>query len=305
MTRCGGRAYHGRRFLAASAAPVRIACLGCALAVASCVAIPNKPRALLVHDDGSVHVQTLQCPQHVEAALVATSAEPAHGLDPEDIRLVTWNIHKQSDAGWQHDLQRFAEHNDLVLLQETVLDPSLRAVMDDQGMRFVMASSFLASNVDIGVLTASRVAPLANCTQRFVEPLLRIPKSAVISWFPLRGQSRTLAVVNVHAINFSLSLGTYRSQIDAIADALEGHAGPIIVAGDFNTWTDERAAAVRALAARLDLTEVRFAPDRRSHFLGHELDHIYVRDLAPLATSAIAVTSSDHNPVAATLRLAH
>jgi endonuclease/exonuclease/phosphatase (EEP) superfamily protein YafD len=284
-------------------ATVRIACIGCALAVASCVAIPGKPRALLVDDDGSVHVQTLQCPQHAEATLVASSANPEHGLDPDGIRLVTWNIHKQSDAGWQRDLERFAERNDLVLLQETVLDPSLRTVMDDQRLRFVMASSFLASNVDIGVLTASRVAPLANCTQRFVEPLLRIPKSAVISWFPLRGQAQTLAVVNVHAINFSLSLHTYRAQIDALADALDGHAGPVIVAGDFNTWTDERAQAVRALAARLDLTEVRFTPDRRSHFFGHELDHIYVRGLSPLATSAIDVRSSDHNPVAATLRV--
>ena len=299
MTRHGGRAAHGRRFLASRAARL---CIACTLALTGCVSIPTQPRALLVRDDGAVQVQTLQCSRDVEATLVSTAERP-RGLDPNDIRLVTWNIHKQSDPGWQRDLRRFANRSDLVLLQETVLDPSLRAVIDDEGMRFVMASSFLASNVDIGVLTASRVAPVANCTQRFVEPLLRIPKSAVISWFPLQGEAQTLAVVNLHAINFSLSLGTYRAQIDAIADALAGHSGPLVVAGDFNTWTDERAAAVRTLAARLDLTEVRFAHDHRSHFFGHELDHIYVRSLAPLATSTAEVRSSDHNPVAATLRV--
>ena len=299
MTRHGGRGTHGRRFLVLRTAQL---CIASALAVAGCVSIPSEPRALLVRDDGSVHVQTLQCWQNVEATLVST-AERARGLDPNAIRVVTWNIHKQSDPGWQRDLRRFAEGSDVVLLQETVLDPSLRAVIDAEGMRFVMASSFLASNVDIGVLTASRIAPLANCTQRFVEPLLRIPKSAVISWFPLEGEAETLAVVNLHAINFSLSLGTYRAQIDAIADALRGHSGPLVVAGDFNTWTDERAAAVRALAVRLDLTEIRFTPDHRSHFFGHELDHVYVRGLEPLATSTAEVKSSDHNPVAATLRV--
>ena len=67
---------------------------------------------------------------------------------------------------------------------------------------------------------------------------------------------------------------------------------------------DRRLAAVRELAQRLRLSEVRFAADRRSQFLGHELDHIYTRDLATLAATATAVSSSDHNPVTATLRLA-
>ena len=304
MIHCGGRAFHGRRFLVRGPACLRVACIAGTLAVASCVSIPTKPRALLVRDDGSVQVQALACPHGIERELAATRNAPSGGLDPSAIRLVTWNIHKQGDRGWQRDLRRFSDDSDLVLLQETVLDPPLRDIMDAERMRFVMASSFIASGIDIGVLTASRVAPVANCTQRFVEPLLRIPKSAVISWFPLAGDARTIAVVNVHAINFSLSLGTYRAQVEAIGDAIAGHEGPVIVAGDLNTWTDERAAAVSALAARLHLTEVRFTPDHRSHFFGHELDHIYVRDLAVVATSTTEVTSSDHNPVAATLRVA-
>ena len=303
MTHRGGPAAHGRRFLVARGARIRVACLAAALAVTGCVSVPTQPRALLVHDDGQVRVQTLACSREVEASLHRVRDDPSRGLDPEAIRLVTWNIHKQADAGWQRDLRQFSAGNDIVLLQETVLDPSLRGIIDGENMRFVMASSFVLSGLDIGVMTASRVAPLANCTQRVVEPLLRIPKSAVISWFPLAGEARTLAVANVHAINFSLSLGAYRAQVDAIADALAGHEGPIVVAGDLNTWTDERVAAVGALLKRLDLTEIRFTPDHRSHFVGHELDHIYVRGLETLATSTTAVTSSDHNPVAATLRV--
>jgi endonuclease/exonuclease/phosphatase (EEP) superfamily protein YafD len=248
-----------------------------------------------------VQVQTLSCPQAAGRARALQPDTTVRGLDPHAIRMMSWNIHKQADPGWQRDLHRFGERNDLVLLQESVLDAPLRELIDADGFRWVMASSFIESGIDIGVLTASRVAPVATCTERVVEPLLRIPKSAVISWFPLAGRRDTLAVVNVHAINFSLSLGAYRAQFHAIGDALEGHEGPLIVAGDLNTWTDARADAVRALAKRLQLTEVRFAADRRSHFFGHELDHIYTRDLATVASVATSVTSSDHNPVAATL----
>ena len=304
MTRRGGRALHGRRFHASRRAAARALGIAFALVLAGCVSITAKPRALLLLDDGSVRVQTLSCPQEIERMLASQRHVTDSGLDPHAIRMISWNIHKQADPGWQRDLRNFGERNDLVLLQETVLDPPLRDVIDAEGFRWVMASSFLESGIDIGVLTASRIAPVANCTQRVVEPLLRIPKSAVISWFPLAGRRETLAIVNVHAINFSLSLGAFRAQFDAIGDALEGHEGPLIVAGDLNTWTDARVDAVRALARRLHLTEVRFATDRRSHFFGHELDHIYTRDLATVASLATAVTSSDHNPVAATLSVA-
>src|SRR5690348_215720 len=297
----GGRTLRGRRFHAGRIAATRVLGAALALAVAGCVSITAKPRALLLLDDGSVRVQTLSCPQEIERMLAAHRSATNSGLDPHAIRMTSWNIHKQADPGWQRDLHDFGERSDLVLLQESVLDPPLRDVIDAEGFRWVMASSFLEAGGDIGVLTASKIAPVANCTQRVVEPLLRIPKSAVISWFPIAGRRETLAVVNVHAINFSLSLGAFRAQFDAIGDALEHHNGPLIVAGDLNTWTDARLAAVRALAARLHLTEVRFTTDRRSLFFGHELDHIYTRDLATVTSFATVVTSSDHNPVAATL----
>jgi endonuclease/exonuclease/phosphatase (EEP) superfamily protein YafD len=257
---------------------------------------------VLERDDGTLDVQALACGPRVADALSAPQAGAQHGLDPDALRIASWNIHKQGDAGWQRDLRLLGAANDVVLLQESVLDAQLRALIADAGLRFVMASSFLHAGNDIGVLTAARVAPLAACTQRVVEPLLHLPKSSLITWFALRGRTGTLAVVNVHAINFSLSLGAYRAQFDAIADALAGHAGPLIIAGDLNTWTSERARVVREVAARLGLTEVAFATGRRSVFLGHELDHIYVRGLALVASSATEVTSSDHNPVAATLR---
>jgi endonuclease/exonuclease/phosphatase (EEP) superfamily protein YafD len=274
-----------------------------ALVVAGCVSLTTQPRALLESDDGAVRVEMLACPRAVALAAHAEPRRPTDALDPRAIHVVSWNMHKQADPGWQRDLRMFGSGNDIVLLQEIVLDNALRELIDDEGLRFVMASSFLVSGIDFGVLTAARVQPVATCTERVVEPLLRIPKSAVISWFALKDASETVAVANVHAINFSLSLGAYREQLGAIADALAAHEGPIILAGDLNTWTDARAQAVRDVARRLQLTEVPFATGRRRKFFGHELDHIYTRGLALVSSTATIVTSSDHNPVEATLRV--
>jgi endonuclease/exonuclease/phosphatase (EEP) superfamily protein YafD len=273
--------------------------------LAACVTLTVDPRAL-VYDPPGIRVEALSCPAAAKAARSAVPWGNAGGkdaLDPDAIRIVTWNIHKEGDEGWQQDLARFAGSNDLLLLQEATLLDSLQDVLQRAGLRWVMASSFIIGSADIGVLTATRAMPVASCTQRFVEPLIQLPKSAVITWLPLAGTTQMLAVGNVHAINFTLSLGTYRAQLAALADVLAEHDGPIVLAGDLNTWTGDRAQVVREIAARLGMVEVTFAEDRRTRFLGNELDHILVRGLDVVASSAVPVTSSDHNPVEVVLRL--
>jgi endonuclease/exonuclease/phosphatase (EEP) superfamily protein YafD len=82
----------------------------------------------------------------------------------------------------------------------------------------------------------------------------------VISWLPIAntsgGTRETLAIVNVHSINFELVLDAFRAQVEGLADVLAGHRGPIIFGGDFNTWNDARDAVLRETTARLGLTEV-------------------------------------------------
>ena len=267
--------------------------------LASCFTLTVEPRALVLQPDGGIRALSLSCPPGARDLRLADAA----GLDPRAIRLATWNIHKEGDAGWEEDLVALSGGNDVVLLQETTLTEALREVLRKAQLHWVMASSFAYGPDDVGVLTAARVSPVASCTQRVVEPLLGLPKSAVISWFALDGRPQTLAVANVHAINFSLSIDAYRAQLTALGDVLATHDGPIILAGDLNTWTAARKDAVGGIARRLGLSEVTFVDDRRALFFGSQLDHILVRGLRVAASKAIAVTSSDHNPIAATLQM--
>jgi endonuclease/exonuclease/phosphatase (EEP) superfamily protein YafD len=269
--------------------------------MSACITLTAQPRAVVTSDDGRIDIRSLPCASVADDLAALPLSAPR--LDPAAIRLLTWNIHKEGDAGWQQDLARFAADSDIVLLQEASLGPSLLERLDDARMRFVMASSFRYADTDVGVLTAARIAPRASCTERTVEPWLRIPKSAVVSWFALWGTPWTLAVANIHAINFSLSVDDYRAQLAALVAVLSTHDGPIVFAGDFNTWNDARQESVRATAVALGLREAPYADDRRALFFGRPVDHILVRGLTVIDATAIPVESSDHNPVRATLRL--
>ena len=280
-----------------------LASASAALALAGCVVLTTDPR-VLIQGPQNIEVRTSPCAAAVQAVRMWAPPKDAGGaLDPARIRVATWNIHKEADAGWQADLAALAAGNDILLLQEATLTDPLQEVLRGAGLAWVMASSFIYRDVDIGVLSAARTPLVAHCTQRVTEPLLRLPKSSVVTWLPIAGTTRTLAVANVHSINFSLLLGEYESQFDGVAQALAEHDGPIILAGDLNTWTEERVAALERVAARLSLTPIRFEGGR-SKFLGREVDHLLVRGLAVTSATAIAVRSSDHNPVTAVLRLA-
>lgn len=274
--------------------------------MAGCVSLTTELRAVIDEPSG-LRIATLQCANALAAADAASSnaiTRSTAAVDPAAIRMLVWNIHKEEDRGWQVDLARLAQTNDILLLQEVTLQDSLQAVLRDAGLRWILASSFIYRENDVGVLTAARVAPVATCTQRAMEPIAQLPKSAVITWLPLAGTADTLAVANVHAINFTLTLDDYHAQLRALEDVLAQHRGPVVLAGDFNTWSGARMALLEAMASRLQLRTVTFSEDRRSHFLGRPVDHVFVRDLAVLASSVQPVTSSDHNPLEVVLRIA-
>jgi endonuclease/exonuclease/phosphatase (EEP) superfamily protein YafD len=271
-----------------------------ALALSACVTLTELPRGVSSTDDGALRVAAIAC----DALTEPRPAVGTRGLDPDALRIMTWNLHKQEDAGWERDLQRFLAGADVALLQEAVLREDLRAILAARGLRYTMASAFIYREVDYGVVTAATMPPLALCADRAVEPLFGIPKAGIVAWYALEGRTDTLAVVNIHAVNFTPSIASYQAQLTALLRPLAAHDGPIVFAGDFNTWSDARREALRASAAALGLTEIVLEPDLRARFFGQQLDHVLTRGLTRVSATAIAVASSDHNPVIVTLRVA-
>lgn len=235
-------------------------------------------------------------------ALAAARATGGAGLDGAGIRVLNWNVQKKHGSAWRHDFDRLATDADLVLMQEASLghhaDPGLAA-----GRHATFAPGYRSRGRVTGVLTLSRNEPLVTCSFTSREPWLRTPKSTGITAYALAGSDETLAVVNLHAVNFALGLSDYRAQFARVLEVLHDHPGPIILAGDFNTWRGRRLTVVTELASALELRAVSFADDERVRFFGQPLDHIYVRNLELRQSGTDSVTTSDHNPMTAVLAM--
>ena len=284
-------------------------CLGAAilaaLALWGCVTVPVQQYALVSRADGSVVTRTASCSdaQAQTASTTAREDNKASALDPSHLAIASWNMHKQQDPGWREELARLSEQSDLLLLQEAALTPELSAALADGRYAWILASSFAFDGTDFGVVMAARVRPIFFCTDRAFEPLLGIPKSSLVARFRVAGRETTLALATVHAINFTFDLEAYRAQLGALGDTLAQDTGPILLAGDFNTWSEAREQSVQTLAHRLMLAPIAFPVDDRSRFFGRPADWAYARGVEILGAVSPRVTSSDHNPLLVTLRL--
>lgn len=279
------------RFLPAAAAVLLAGCAGS-------VQVPPWPDAA-----GANHLLAVD-ERGVDAcrdALRSAKGSTANALDAKDIDVFNWNMRKTSLPNWREDYDRLTRGMDLILLQEASLRPDTVGHLPAVPY-WSFAPGYRTRGAITGVLTLSSVEPLTRCTFVTAEPVLRSPKATSITQFGLTGRDETLLVVNLHSVNFSFGLGSYKRQFEQIAGVLRGHSGPVILSGDFNTWREGRLRTVQSLAREFRLEPLDFA-DGRSLFFGRPVDHIYVRGLTPRDVRTASVSSSDHNPLSVTLSL--
>lgn len=229
----------------------------------------------------------------------------ATGLNAGGFSLLSWNIFKGNKKGWAEDFQKLCQNTDIVVLQEAYLTDSLKKILQQGQYHWDMTAAFEYREIASGVLTATRTAPNFVCMFRETEPITRIPKSALITRYPLSGTELELLVANIHAINFTVDNSAFQKQIDRLEAILAAYQGPLIVSGDFNTWNSGRISSVKDMAQRLDLNAVNFDKNRRSLFFGHPIDHVYYRGLETENAAIPIVSSSDHNPLTVVFKLAH
>ena len=217
-------------------------------------------------------------------------------LDPKLIRLFNWNTHKYADSRAHDDLLTYAGEADLILLQESISDYTDMPSLDPQ-LHWEFAPGYVQAGLKTGVMTASAVAPIASCKLTHIEPWLRSPKATNITRYALSGTDETLLVVNVHLINFTFGVSDMGAQLDQALAFVALHNGPVIVSGDFNTWSNKRAEVVSQALNRLNLQAVEYTNDQRTRILGQAVDHLYVRDINAIDATTHRVDSSDHNPM--------
>ena len=226
--------------------------------------------------------------------------EPAGGL-AASFSMLNWNVEKARHHGLVTEFAAYAERSHLIFLQEAVPLKKTETVIA-QSLYEAFVGGYVQDEIDTGVLTLARTPHLVHCHLLATEPWLRTPKATSVTLYPLAGSDASLLTVNLHAVNFSFGVKEYRSQLEAAAELIQAHEGPVIFGGDLNTWSDRRQATLDALTDELGLTAVSFSPDHRTSRFGRPLDHLYVRGLTWQSSETVQVVTSDHNPLLVTLQ---
>lgn len=214
-----------------------------------------------------------------------------------EVRVLVWNVQKGlGRENWQKDIRQLADGHELLILQEANIDEFSEAVWRSLSeFEMAFATSFVSPLFRTGVLTASHFLSEKHffLHSEGREPISVTPKVALFSYFPIKNSSQSLLIANVHALNFNFNRPFLR-QMEVVFEILEKHEGPLILAGDFNTWNRARMRYLANKTQSLGLSSLEFQNDRRWLVL----DHIFYRGMR-LSDAKIHhdVRTSDHFPL--------
>ncbi len=255
------------------------------------------------HQDGiSAAVEIQTAPDSCAAQLGGSRRSQHDELDSNDIQMVNWNIQRGNDPEWIADLANITDEHDLMIFQEASLNTEAWGVVASEQYRS-FAPGYRTRRSMTGVMTVSVAEPLTQCNLVSMEPWLGTPKATIITEYGLTGTDQTLLVVNIHAVNFTFGVRVFQEQIQQVQVVMIEHPGPILLSGDFNTWSWRRSQILREAAKSHGLAMLDYDEDHRKLAFGKPLDHIYVRGLHVIDATTRRVSSSDHNPMSVKFRL--
>lgn len=174
---------------------------------------------------------------------------------------------------------------------------SMEVLQESYASEHVVFAAGYTLNEATGTLIRAHATPVHQCAWKSYEPILRTPKTSLVAIYPIEDRNDSLMVINLHGVNFSWLLGTWKAQMNRVFEFARSHHGPIIVAGDFNTWRPARVKHIHALAAAQGLTQAQYSEDHRSRPTGLPLDWVFTRGIRVRELRSEFSPLSDHNPI--------
>jgi len=248
--------------------------------------------------------------QHVAEteAIWTWGAADLKGL-PTEFNLCIWNLWKQSGGeNFKAEFRALMNQSELFLGQEALLSRDAIALFAWPSRETIHAATYrrMDGKRD-GVITIS-VAKTAFPPKRVIsvtaEPVLKTTKAALLTYYrsdPLP-QTSSVAVVNFHSTLIRMPR-TAKAEILRIIENLENHDGPIIFAGDFNTFSRQHFIEMEKA---LNIIGVRhIAPKNEPRRRLARLDQLFLRGFEVLEfTIDTSFKHSDHFPIVCRLRFA-
>ncbi len=214
---------------------------------------------------------------------------------PNKFRFSVWNTQKgQKKQQWLDDMAVMKAEFPIILMQEGMQDPQMQAMAESYSeFGTTLAKSFSYDNgTASGVLTMSKAKPTKESFVRSPDlELIGTPKMTLFSSFELKSGTQIL-FVNLHGINV-VSGTSFERQINAVMAEMASFTGPIVFAGDFNTWSASRTKFLVEKTTAMGFEHAVFNNDWRLHPEAYQpfhsdsnynskakttvLDHIFVK----------------------------
>jgi len=223
-------------------------------------------------------------------------------LGQRRLRLGVWNIFKGNGGEhFMNDYRQFLSDLDFVLIQEALVSKHSFKSLHRPGFKMIHCGSYQRMDgLRDGVMTLSRLSHTGEpgkVRSLYAEPVFGTPKVTLISTYQL-SPDKTLLVANVHSTLFR-SLGRAREEIDQLIARIQSHIGPMIVAGDFNTFQERYLLHLKDCLLQVGLQMAHIPQDPRKKDSA-KLDHIFSRGLfLERAKVERRLVSSDHYPLKA------
>lgn len=223
---------------------------------------------------------------------------------PPEFNVFVWNVYKgQRDAIFKEDFLRLGKGKEFLLLQEAVINKVMPEIwrQDFPAHEWNLAQSFqykrdlTSTGVAIGsVLAPSEVTYLRSQSRELVW---LTPKLTLFNKYKF--EDREVLFVCTHVLNF-VTLGAFTKSLYEIAERISKFEGPVILAGDFNTWNLKRYMVMKSIFRDLKLEHLDLEDDGRLL----KLDHVFVRGFNVVTAKVHHKTrGSDHFPIDLKLKL--
>ncbi len=231
------------------------------------------------------------------------SPHAAFVLD-QTYQALSWNILKSKRKKWQRDFEILHPQFDLLLLQEAKVNFDEPINHYDPEYSWAFGESFALDRCgsSCGVMTGCKIdfESAFNRHGPIREPFLNTPKSTAFTFFPIADHSEQLLVINSHFINFRQN-EAFEQQLEQIVSVIDLHKGPLLFAGDFNTWNRRRRRLLLETLQDHNLRPVNFENDTRWLLV---LDYVFVRQIEVSDAKILdGIQSSDHLPLSLTFQI--
>jgi endonuclease/exonuclease/phosphatase (EEP) superfamily protein YafD len=217
--------------------------------------------------------------------------------------LVNWNVYKAKMPGFHQDFHWLLSNHDLFTLQEFYLNGSQQSQIEEWlGLNWIFAKSFQDHMAWTGVVTLApwEETDVIALKSPDREPLIGTPKVSLITKYRVQGGGE-LWVLNIHSLNFDITHNAFRRQLDELLDEVANYDGPLILAGDFNTWARWRRDYLMEQTRKMGLR--RLPLESPAGVFNNTLDHIFYRGVQALEYEVLEMNTSDHKPLQMKFRM--